>query len=244
MMQLSKEERLLNIDTITNTRDIGGYETQDGHYTKTKRYVRAASPNKLDEEGLKILYDYGVRAQIDLRSEHEINKAPSKLKDYEDIKYYHVNLLQDAGMSVVPDAVKEYNDLSGLYVYIIEACKPKIKEVFDIFLQYPYDTVLYNCSAGKDRTGVITALLLDLVGCHEYDIVKDYSESYENNMAIMKELEALLDDDKKEFLGSKPQYMMKFLAYLKEHYGSAKELLIQCGLTEDEIDEIAENLKI
>lgn len=244
MMQLSKEERLLNIDSISNARDLGGYETQDGHFTKTKRYVRTASPHTLDEDGLKILYDYGVRAQIDLRSENEIEKAPSNLKGYNDVKYYHINLLQDAAMAVVPEAVKEYADLSGLYIYIIESCQLKIKEVFEILLQYPYDTVLFNCSAGKDRTGVISALLLDLVGCHEYDIVKDYSESYENNLPIIKDLEKLLGEDKRKFLGSKPEYMMKFLAYLKEHYGSAKDLLMQCGLCEEQIEEIIENFKI
>ena len=47
------------------------------------------------------------------------------------------------------------------------------------FYDHPYDAVMFNCSAGKDRTGVIAALLLDLAGCHDYDIVKDYSESYE-----------------------------------------------------------------
>ena len=45
--------------------------------------------------------------------------------------------------------------------------------------KYPYDTVLFHCSAGKDRTGIIAGLLLELAGCHDYDIVKDYSESYE-----------------------------------------------------------------
>lgn len=244
MMQLSREERLLSIDSITNARDLGGYETQDGHFTRTKRYVRTAAPNQLDEEGLQALYDYGIRVQIDLRSEYEIEKGPSKMKGYRDVEYYHVNLLQETNMAVVPDSVKQYKDLSGLYIYIIEACKPQIKEVFDIFLKYPYDTVMFNCSAGKDRTGVISALLLDMVGCHEYDIVKDYSESYENNLPILKELEALLPEEQKEFLGSKPQYMMKLLAYIKEHYGSAKELLVTCGLNEEQIEELVENFKI
>jgi protein-tyrosine phosphatase len=248
MMQLSREERLLPIDGITNARDIGGYETQDGHYTKTKKYIRTASPDRLDEVGLSFLYDYGVRVQIDLRSEYEITRAPSKVQGYKDIAYYHVNLLQEAGMAVVPSSVKEYKDLSGLYVYMIEACKEQIKAVFEIFLQYPYDTIMFNCSAGKDRTGVIAGLLLDLVGCHEYDIVKDYSESYENNLPIISQLEQYLttmdDSDKVDFLGSKPQYMMKFLAYIKEHYGSAKEVLYQCGLSEEQVEEIIENFII
>ncbi|WRK55297.1 tyrosine-protein phosphatase [Coprobacillaceae bacterium CR2/5/TPMF4] len=58
---------------------------------------------------------------------------------------------------------------------------------------------MFNCSAGKDRTGVIAALLMDLAGCHEYDIVKDYSESYENNLKVMAKLEELVDEDNRAF---------------------------------------------
>lgn len=244
MMQLSKEERLLKIDSITNTRDLGGYETQDGHYTKTKRYVRAAGPDRLDEEGLQVLYDFGVRVQIDLRSDHEVEKAPSTLKGYKDVAYYHINLLQDLNMEVIPDSIKKEANLSTLYVYIIEACKSKIKEIFDIFLQYPDDTVLFNCSAGKDRTGVIAALLLDLAGCHQQDIVTDYAESYENNLPIIKNLEKLIGQDKKSLLESKPEYMEMLLSHIKEQYGSAKEVLLQCGLTEEQVIFLANNFKI
>ena len=103
---------------------------------------------------------------------------------------------------------------------------------------------MFNCSAGKDRTGVVAALLLDLAGCHEYDIVKDYSESYENNMKMMKQLEEMLPKEEEKFLGSDPRVMMRFLAYLREQYGSSKGYLLNIGLDEDQIEEIKENFII
>ena len=107
-----------------------------------------------------------------------------------------------------------------------------------------YDCTLFNCSAGKDRTGVLACLLLDLAGCHEYDIVKDYSESYENNMKMMKQLEEMLPKEEEKFLGSDPRVMMRFLAYLREQYGSSKGYLLNIGLDEDQIEEIKENFII
>ena len=101
---------------------------------------------------------------------------------------------------------------------MIEANKKQLKKVFNIFLNHPYDCTLFNCSAGKDRTGVIACMLLDLAGCHEYDIVKDYSESYENNMAMIKQLEEMIPSEDEKFLGSDPRVMMKFIAYLRENY--------------------------
>ena len=120
----------------------------------------------------------------------------------------------------------------------------EFKKVFNIFLNHPYDCTLFNCSAGKDRTGVIACMLLDLAGCHEYDIVKDYSESYENNMAMIKQLEEMIPSEDEKFLGSDPRVMMKFIAYLRENYGSTKGYLLNIGFSDEEIEEIKENFII
>lgn len=243
-MQLSREERLLKIENTTNVRDLGGYETQEGYYTKSHKFVRSTCPSQINEEQKEQFYQYGIRTVVDLRSENEIYHQPHGLKNYKDIEYYHVNLLQLDNINVVPQDIKEYQDLSGFYIFMIEANKKQFKEVFQIFLNHPYHCTLFNCSAGKDRTGVIAALLMDLAGCHEYDIVKDYSESYENNMVILKELEGMMSEADQKYLGSDPRMMMKFLAYLRENYGSAQGYLLACGLTEEELLEIKENFII
>lgn len=244
MMQLSKEERYIQLEKMTNTRDLGGYETQDGHYTKSHKFVRAAGPANATKQDLETLYRYGVRCVVDLRSDYELTHQPSKLKGYKDITYYTIPLMNEEKVSVIPDDIKNYQDLSGFYVYLLEANKEQFKKVFTVFLQHPYDAILFNCSAGKDRTGVIAALLLDLAGCHEYDIVKDYSESYENNLPILSELEKMISAENQAFLGSNPNYMIKFIGYLREHYGSAKEYLIQCGMSETDIEELIANFTL
>ena len=182
--------------------------------------------------------------RLDLRSDYELVHQPHSLKGYKDIEYYHINLLQNENMSVLPNDIKDYQDLSGFYIFMIEANKKQLKKVFNIFLNHPYDCTLFNCSAGKDRTGVIACMLLDLAGCHEYDIVKDYSESYENNMAMIKQLEEMIPSEDEKFLGSDPRVMMKFIAYLRENYGSTKGYLLNIGFSDEEIEEIKENFII
>ena len=197
MMQLSREERLLHIGKMTNVRDLGGYETQEGYYTKSHKYVRSTCPSGISDDLKEQFYQYGIRTVIDLRSDYELVHQPHSLKGYKDIEYYHINLLQNENMSV-----------------------------------------------GKDRTGVIACMLLDLAGCHEYDIVKDYSESYENNMAMIKQLEEMMPSEDEKFLGSDPRVMMKFIAYLRENYGSTKGYLLNIGFSDEEIEEIKENFII
>lgn len=243
MMQLSREERMLHIGKMTNVRDLGGYETQDGYYTKSHKFVRSTCPSGIAEEDKAKFYEYGIRTVVDLRSDYEVYHQPHSLHGYKDIEYYHVDLLKIENLNVVPDNIRDYQDLSGFYIFMIEANKQQFKEVFELFLSHPYDCILFNCSAGKDRTGVVSALLLDLAGCHEYDIVKDYSESYENNMAMIKELEAIMAEEEK-YLGSDPRIMMKFLAYLRDTYGSAKGYLLDIGLDEEQIVQLIENFVI
>ena len=244
MMQLSREERLLHIGKMTNVRDLGGYETQEGYYTKSHKYVRSTCPSGISDDLKEQFYQYGIRTVIDLRSDYELVHQPHSLKGYKDIEYYHINLLQNENMSVLPNNIKDYQDLSGFYIFMIEANKKQFKKVFNIFLNHPYDCTLFNCSAGKDRTGVIACMLLDLAGCHEYDIVKDYSESYENNLSLIPELEKIIDAKNHVYLESEPRMMMELLDYLRSNYGSAKEYLISCGFDEEKIMDIIENFII
>lgn len=243
MQYMTREERLLPVTSISNARDIGGYETQSGAYTKAHRYVRCAGLNCLTEEDRLFLLKYGIKAVIDLRSKYEKQSAPDVIDDDEDFDYYDIDFFGSEGAVLIPKD-KEFKDMGDLYCILLDNAQEKIKEVFKIFLKYSYEGVIFHCSAGKDRTGIIAALLLDLAGCHEYDIVKDYSESYENNSAINDELEKGLEPGHAHFLYSEPLYMMKMLNHLRENYGSSKQYLLTLGFSEDEINELIENFTI
>ena len=240
MQYMTSEERLIKLDKMTNTRDLGGYETQEGRYTKAHHFIRASSPANATKEDLQKLYDYGVSVTIDLRSDFEKQVQPSPFKHYEGIENHEVNLMGSETVKVVPEEVREYRDLGGVYIFMLEAHKAAIKKVFEIFLNHPYEAVLFHCSAGKDRTGVIAALLLDLAGCHEHDIVKDYSESYAYNLDMIDKLEEIMDEENQKYLASSPRYMLILLDYLREHYGSAYGYLLDIGFSEEEAQDIKE----
>lgn len=245
MLYMTREERLLPLEKMVNTRDLGGYETQAGTYSRAHKYIRASSPSNATPKDIQTLKDYGVKVVIDLRSDFEKEQQKNPFQDDQDIDFYEVNVFDSSTAAVVPEEVKQYRDLGGVYIYLLEGMKKQFKELFDIFLKYPYDCILFHCSAGKDRTGMTAALLLDLIGCHEYDIVKDYSESYENNIEINEGLAQMMEDEEaKQYLKSSPRYMMELLDYLREHYGSSKEYLLEIGLKNEEIEQLIENFTI
>ncbi|MEE0778317.1 MAG: tyrosine-protein phosphatase [Massilimicrobiota sp.] len=245
MLYMTREQRQIQLEKMVNTRDLGGYETQGGMYSRAHKYIRAAAPTYATSKDIQTLKDYGVKVVIDLRSDFEKECQPNPFQNEKDIDYYEVNLFDSTKATIVPEEVKTYKDLGGVYIYMLEGMKHKFKELFDIFVKYPYEGIMFHCSAGKDRTGVTAALLLDLIGCHEYDIVKDYSESYENNIDINTSLAQMMDNEEaKQYLRSSPRYMMELLDYLREHYGSAKEYLLEIGLKNEEIEQLIENFTI
>lgn len=243
MMYMTKEDRLLPLQSLKNTRELGGYETQEGSYTKTHCFIRAATPAFLNEEDANYLYDYGVRVIVDLRGENEIQKAPNPLKDFKDIEYYHIDLFGDPKASLFPKNMS-FKDMGDLYCLMLDYLKPNFKKVFDIFLNNMDTTILFHCSAGKDRTGVVSALLLDLAGCHPYDIVKDYSESYENNREIYEELLKLTTKENEHYLSSDPLFMLKMMDHLSENYGSSRAYLLEIGLKEEEIEDLIQHFTL
>ncbi len=235
MHHMTREERMIHLQNLTNVRDLGGYETQEGAYTKSHKYIRAASLCNASKADMRTLFDYGLKVVIDLRSQYECAKYPDHMEDYSNIEFHHIDLFNDPKANLHPTSY-DFRDMGDLYCIILDQCHYSLKQVFDVFLKHPYDCVLFHCSAGKDRTGVISALLLDLAGCHEYDIIKDYSESYENNLAIYEQLKELTRDE--ENLQSTPTYMMKMLNHLRDEYGSAQNYLRIIGFEEEEVEEL------
>ena len=147
---MTKEDRLLPLKSLRNTRELGGYETQEGSFTKTHCYIRGATPAFLNEEDASYLYDYGVRVIVDLRGANEIQKAPNPLKGYKDIEYYHIDLFGDPKASLFPSDMS-FKDMGELYCLMLDYLKPNFKKIFDLFLNHMGETILFHCSAGKEH---------------------------------------------------------------------------------------------
>lgn len=114
--------------------------------------------------------------------------------------------------------------------------------MFSKLLQNADGGLLYHCTAGKDRTGVVSAILLTLVGVSEEDIVFDYAISRELNKG---RLEAFLKEHPeidREIVLANEKSMLMFLELFRERYCSANQYLLEIGLTSGEIQKIIEKL--
>lgn len=221
--------RRFKFEKVFNLRELGGYPTIEG-ITKEKVFLRSDSITYLTQDEIEQLKAYGLKRVIDLRHANEIAVEADPFATEKDVLYQ--NYTFDALQSHSIEELNEWQ-LSKLYIKMAEN-QEFIQSVFKALAQEE-GVVLFHCSAGKDRTGVIASILLKLVGVDLYDIVSDYqvSKTYlypkyhqmVNNPNIMY---ASLYD-------SKPETMFEFMEYLDTNYENIEAYLISKGISENEI---------
>lgn len=233
--------RHLPLEGTYNVRDLGGYTTADGHVTRWQTLLRADSLYALSAETQQQLIDYGVRTIVDLRSDHELEQEPNAFAGSGSIRYINIPLL---GQMNSGDPAHMPRDLLTIYKYILDDAQPTVKAVMRAFLIDKGIPALFHCSAGKDRTGVIAALMLALAGVDDVTIAQDYAltaQYLEPKFARYRQQAAAAGRDMSAFeplLLSEPQTMLDTLEYLHRVYGGAAAYLKHTGLADSEIEQL------
>lgn len=237
-----KANKPLPIQTAFNVRELGGYINQENQILKEGRFIRSGGISELNDEDCEYLYNYGIRTVIDLRSESERSAKPDRLNNYKDVKNYAFSLSEDAE----PGKMQTITAISmdQLYCRILDKSQKMIGDILKIMLASK-GSVLFHCTAGKDRTGVIAMLLLKLADVDEETIINDYAASYQNLLPIINRLQKSLADIHMKLplhvFESDPENMRKTLAYFNQRY-TIRGYLLSAGLGEEEIDALRSQL--
>lgn len=241
--------RKLDIKGTYNVRDVGGMLTKDGATLQEKVLIRSGNLDKLPEASQKKLLDYGVRTVIDVRDEWEDASYPNVFQDSDDVIYHNLPLIGDA---LVNDAIwyektHDYTELHTLYNRYVDDCKQQIGQIVSAFAQAE-DAVVIHCYAGKDRTGIVIALILALVGVGDADIASDYAESSKHITHLVDEWRAYAvskEADMAQFERDNacaPGTILAMLAYIRETYGSVQNYLLGCGVSNDALARLRHKL--
>jgi protein-tyrosine phosphatase len=234
--------RLLQFPGLLNARELGGYPTLDGARTRWRSLLRSDDLVQLTAEGVQALADYGVRTVVDLRWPAEVAARPHPvaLRDRH-VRYHGVSLLAGDEM--------EWASLTGACTKemwkcaVLEHTRPQLKEVLQIIADAAEAPLLFHCVAGKDRTGVIAALLLALADVEPDAIAADYAASTAQLAdAYMQRYSDLERAEILEALRCPEEGVHNMLTYLGQ-YGGAAGYLGAIGLGEATIARLRARLR-
>jgi protein-tyrosine phosphatase len=223
--------RHLALDGTRNVRDVGGYPAAGGRRTRWRTLLRSDELTRLPTGTRDALEGLGLRQVIDLRWPEELAISPNTFAgDGGPVRYTSIPLLAD---DPTPHA-----GLAGMYQHVLDARGTQLAEVVRALLAADGLPAVIGCAAGKDRTGVTIALLLDLAGVPRDIIVEDYAVSAHHFASPVAHIEP--DDWRSRSLvvDSPPEFIALALAHLDERHGGARSLLRAHGITDAEMDRL------
>ena len=223
-------DRVHQLTGSHNVRELGGLRTRDGHEVRRGQVFRSDYPAFADVEDGAAVRDLGLRTVVDLRRGSE---ADFECVSWED---------HGVGYHRCPITAFEKSSWEARYAaYLMDRPETVVEAVRQVLAPANHP-VLFHCAAGKDRTGVVAALVLSILGVPDEEIVADYvltEEALERIMGRLGELEpyrAMLADATLDSQRPRAENMVGLLAWLAA-YGGAETWLLDHGLTQGELDD-------
>lgn len=215
--------------TTQNTRELGGYQTKDGRVTKWNSLIRSDVQNFPCAEDFAFLREKEITTIIDMRGEKDVIRKPSGFAGAEGFEYINCRIDEGSGVPDSPEAVPES--------YMKIACAANMSEVFKNIANGK-GGVMFNCTAGKDRTGVVSAILLCHAGVRDADIIENYVLTKEYGKERLDLIHKNFPDIDMNIVTPRAWFMEEFLRLFRERYISTEQYFKEAGLDEAEIERI------
>ncbi len=234
MMDIKRRYELKN---ILNCRDIGGYPTPDG-VTKFGRFIRCGIVNTPEDGEIAELNKLNIGTSIDLRGVYEAQETPLRLDRLDNADIYNLplfefNVATQEGMHL---------SLAETYEMVIDNYSDNIAKILNMIADAKDGIIMYNCFFGKDRTGILTMLLMSIAGVCREDIIADYQQTYTYiKPYILAHSDILWDNDSTKHY-SLPETMEELIDYMTCKYGSVIGYISAIGVSDDAVVKIKNRL--
>jgi protein-tyrosine phosphatase len=252
MIQGQVYERKLTLSGCGNFRDLGGYESADGRTVRWRVLFRSDALTWLTEEDIETLAAQGLRlaSGFDLRTLEELAQMAPGVLFESGARHHHLPFIPTFGddrekMRMIAFAT---GAVAGAeYAALLEQASSCFQGVFNSLAELDSYPAAYYCAAGKDRTGMVSAVLLRSLGVSDDQIIDDYALSGAPDLERMRmrmdltgrEFDESIDPQK---LAANPDTMVHFLRAFDERYGSVEAFLAECGVSERVIELVREHL--
>ena len=220
---------------LDNFRDLGGLRTHDGRTVVSHRLLRSDVPSHLDRDTVGRLRDeVGLTTVIDLRSPWELEDDVARPFEASGVDVLNLPLLSREHRNDAETALAA-GGLAAYYLRVLTTAADQLRQVIETVADRP-GACLVHCAAGKDRTGVVVAVILRAIGVTDTDIATDYAKTNENLAAIADRLrrspgyESLYQRLPTDIHRAEPETMLQFLSLAEARHGPIRHYLQSIGV--------------
>lgn len=229
-------ERWLPFEGCFNFRDLGGYRGAGGRPVRWRVLFRADGLHRLTDPDRDSLRALGLRTVIDLRTRDEVTER-GRVPDHDGLDYHHLPMLDVLPPDDELPRWERFEHVAAEYRRMLAEGAPTIAQVLALLADEERYPAVYHCFAGKDRTGILTALVLELLGVADDDIVADYALSQIGMQRMLTQLRARyperaaeIDASAAAIASADPATMATFLAAFRAEHGGADAFAAALGL--------------
>ncbi len=240
-------ERRLEVEGCNNFRDLGGYPASDGRRLRWRQLFRADGLHHLTPAGVATFRDaLGIDHVIDLRSSAELELDGRGPLAETEARFHHLPLFDGDRDGQDFERPADWT-LADLYFGMLEFAREPIARVVETIARSDAPAV-YHCTAGKDRTGVVSAVILGALGVPDEILVADYAATKESLDAIVERLmqsegyQDMFENLPPDTLHAEPETMIGLLAHVRREYGSMAGYLAKAGVAGDTLERLAARL--
>jgi protein-tyrosine phosphatase len=219
----------MDFERLHNFRDLGGYHTQDGHTVRWGRLYRSDSLSKLQGADWDRFLSLGVRAVIDLRYPWEI-EAKGRVPEARGLTYVNLSVEhRPYDQAEIDPGLDPWRFLADRYAEVALDGAAELRQALEIVASENTPQV-FHCASGKDRTGLLAALVLALVGVSEDDIAADFELTERATQRLVADWKAANPGRVLKWpgYGRAPEQVMRlFLSDLATTYGSVHDYAVK-----------------
>src|ERR1039457_1534163 len=243
MRASSAPDRLIPLPGTFNLRDLGGYPACGAGTGRWRTRFCSDALHRIDDSGRAVLTGLNLRTVIDLRTREEAEIAPSALGDALTVRRAHIPVINTVQFSALAP------ELSAVYRHMVDECGATIAAAIACLCAPGALPGLIHCSAGKDRTGMLAALILSAIGVDDDVIAADYalSQTYllAEPTASSRQVGASTGLGQRlnvHLMGSPPEIILDALAHVRSLSGTVPGYLRSHGLTKSQLETLQTGL--
>jgi protein-tyrosine phosphatase len=243
-------ERTITFEGCLNFRDLGGYATADGRTVRWRRLFRSDSLHRMSAADVERLTDdLGVITVVDLRTATERERGgPVPAEASGSVRALHLPMVDDLFAEPRRERPRTM-DMGEGYAAMLLLAGGQVATVLRLLAEPDVYPMVFFCAAGKDRTGVLAAIVLSLLGVTDDDIVTDYAltdgvarailERASRELPIYEDLWSTLPPDAR---GAPAPVMRSMLATMAREHGGVPAFVQMLGIGPDVLDAMRERL--